>query len=61
MQISPVGRSGTPEDIAGLVPYLASKDSRMVTGTFTVFINKISKRYKLTYISIIPINRSNSK
>ena len=34
---SPVGRVGTPEDIAGLVSYLASKDSSMVTGTFATF------------------------
>ncbi|KAF8808449.1 hypothetical protein BYT27DRAFT_7188975 [Phlegmacium glaucopus] len=29
---SPVGFTGTPEDIAGLVSYLASKESRLVTG-----------------------------
>jgi len=37
-QISPVGRNGTPEDIAGLVSYLVSEESRMVTGQ-TVSIN----------------------
>ena len=37
MTISPVGRGGTPEDIAGLVSYLASKNSFMVTGTFYHF------------------------
>jgi len=37
-QTSPVGRNGTPEDIAGLVSYLASKESRMITGQ-TVSIN----------------------
>ena len=36
VQSSPVGRNGTPEDIARLVSYLASKDSLMVTGTFAV-------------------------
>ena len=35
---SPVGRSGTPKDIAGLVSYLASKDAFMVTGTFGQFL-----------------------
>ena len=38
MIVSPVGRGGTPEDIAGLVSYLASKDAFMVTGTFDHFI-----------------------
>lgn len=37
MIVSPVGRGGTPEDIAGLVSYLASKDAFMVTGTFGPF------------------------
>jgi len=36
--IPPVGRVGTPEDIAGLVSYLASKGSFMVTGQ-TISIN----------------------
>ncbi|KAF8808442.1 NAD(P)-binding protein [Phlegmacium glaucopus] len=31
-QASPVGFNGSPEDIAGLVSYLASKESRFVTG-----------------------------
>ena len=31
-QTSPVGHNGTPEDIAGLVSYLASKEARLVTG-----------------------------
>jgi len=38
MITSPVGRGGTPEDIASLVSYLASKDSFMVTGQ-TISIN----------------------
>jgi len=37
-QTSPVGFNGTPEDIAGLVSYLASKESRLVTGQ-TISIN----------------------
>lgn len=37
-QISPVGKNATPEDIAGLVSYLVSKESQMVTGQ-TVSIN----------------------
>jgi len=37
-QASPVGFNGTPEDIAGLVSYLASKESRLVTGQ-TISIN----------------------
>ncbi|KAF8808452.1 NAD(P)-binding protein [Phlegmacium glaucopus] len=35
---TPVGFNGTPEDIAGLVSYLASKESRFVTGQ-TISIN----------------------
>ena len=38
MTNSPVGRGATPEDIAGLVSYLASKDSFMVTGAFGQFL-----------------------
>jgi acetoin reductase-like protein len=37
-QTSPIGSNGTPEDIAGLVSYLASKEARMVTGQ-TISIN----------------------
>jgi len=37
-QTSPIGSNGTPEDIAGLVSYLASKESRLVTGQ-TISIN----------------------
>jgi acetoin reductase-like protein len=37
-QKSPVGSNGTPEDIAGLVSYLVSKEARLVTGQ-TISIN----------------------
>jgi len=37
-QTSPIGSNGTPEDIAGLVSYLASKEARLVTGQ-TISIN----------------------
>jgi len=37
-QTSPVGSHGTPDDIAGLVSYLASKESRLITGQ-TISIN----------------------
>jgi len=37
-QSSPIGSNGTPEDIAGLVSYLASKEARLVTGQ-TISIN----------------------
>ena len=34
---SPVGFSGEPDDIAGLVSYLASKESRFITGIDIVY------------------------
>jgi len=37
-QTAPIGSNGTPEDIAGLVSYLASKEARLVTGQ-TISIN----------------------
>ena len=38
VQTSPVSRIGTLEDIAGLLSYLASKDSLMLTGAFLINI-----------------------
>jgi len=31
-QVTPLGHEGVPEDVAGLVSYLASEDARFVTG-----------------------------
>jgi NAD(P)-dependent dehydrogenase (short-subunit alcohol dehydrogenase family) len=35
---TPLGRIGTPEDIAGVVAFLASEDARHITGV-TVDVN----------------------
>ena len=60
MIVSPVGRGGTPEDIAGLVSYLASKDAFMVTGTFGPFYSdKLINKH--IYQSSSPLNRPDSK
>ena len=42
----PLGRLGTPEDVAGLVAYLASDDASYVTGSTFVIDGGLSRNYR---------------
>jgi len=42
----PLGRMGTPEDVAGLVAYLASDDASYVTGSTFVIDGGLMRNYK---------------
>ena len=42
----PLGRLGTPDDVAGLVAYLASEDAAYVTGSTFVIDGGLMRNYK---------------
>jgi glucose 1-dehydrogenase len=42
----PLGRMGTPEDVAGLVAYLASEDAAYVTGSTFVIDGGLMRNYR---------------
>jgi glucose 1-dehydrogenase len=42
----PLGRMGTPEDVAGMVAYLASDDASYVTGSTFVIDGGLMRNYK---------------
>ncbi|MBS1999291.1 MAG: SDR family oxidoreductase, partial [Cyanobacteria bacterium SZAS LIN-2] len=42
----PLGRMGTPEDVAGMVAYLASDDAAYVTGSTFVIDGGLMRNYK---------------
>ena len=43
MALTPVGRMGTTENIAGLVSYLVSDEADFVTGGYCFFLGRISE------------------
>jgi len=42
----PLGRMGTPEDVAGMVAYLASDDAAYITGSTFVIDGGLMRNYK---------------
>jgi glucose 1-dehydrogenase len=42
----PLGRMGTPEDVAGMVAYLASNEASYVTGSTFVIDGGLMRNYK---------------